>query len=83
MKAGYDVGNSLAGPLVSNLSVRGDHGFSPSHPEMRASFFIAGPEIRNGADLGDVDMRSVAPTIARLIGASLPDTRIPALNVTR
>ena len=82
MKIGYDVGNGLNGPLVRDIAVHGDHGFSPSHPEMRASFFIAGSGIRRGADLGDVDMRSVAPTIARLLGASLPGAAIPALTVS-
>jgi predicted AlkP superfamily pyrophosphatase or phosphodiesterase len=81
MRAGYDVGSRLDGPLVRDIAVHGDHGFSPSHPEMRASLFLAGPGIRGGVDLGDVDMRAIAPTIARLLGASLPATPVSALDV--
>jgi predicted AlkP superfamily phosphohydrolase/phosphomutase len=82
MKSGYDVGNSLEGPLVRDTPVHGDHGFSPSHSEMRASLFLAGAGIRRGADLGDVDMRSIAPTVATLLGASLPGTPVAGLDVT-
>ncbi len=82
MKPGYDVGNGLGGPLVREIAVHGDHGFSPSHPDMRASLFLSGPGIRSGADLGDVDMRAIAPTVATLLGASLPGTPVPALDVS-
>jgi hypothetical protein len=40
---------------------------------MDASFFIAGPGIPAGRDLGRVDMRDVAPTLAGLLGLSLPN----------
>jgi predicted AlkP superfamily pyrophosphatase or phosphodiesterase len=81
MRSGYDVGSSLNGPLVRDIAIHGDHGFSPSHPEMRASLFLAGTTIRRGADLGDVDMRSIAPTIAALLHASLPGAPLPGLDV--
>ena len=41
-------------------------------PEMRASFFIAGPGIAAGKDLGLVDMRQIAPTLAVLLKVQLP-----------
>jgi arylsulfatase A-like enzyme len=36
------------------------------------SFFIAGPRIAAGRDLGHIDMRDVAPTLAGLLGVPLP-----------
>ena len=39
---------------------------------MHAAFFIAGPGIPRGRDLGRVDMRDIAPTVAALLGLPLP-----------
>ena len=39
---------------------------------MDATFLLAGPGIPRGRDLGRVDMRDVAPTLAALLGLSLP-----------
>jgi hypothetical protein len=42
----------------------GTHGYDPqTTPEMRASFFIEGPKIAPGKDMGTVDMRQIAPTL--------------------
>jgi hypothetical protein len=49
---------------------------------MRSSFFLMGKGIAKAKDLGQIDMRAIAPTIARLLGASLPDAEAPALAVT-
>ena len=73
--------SALAGPLVREVSVRGTHGYSPTHPELRAFFLIAGPEIRKGANVGDIDMRSIAPTLAKVLGVSLPAAALPALAI--
>jgi len=39
---------------------------------MNSSFFIAGPGIAAGRDLGQIDMRDIAPTLAALLGVTLP-----------
>jgi len=31
--------------------------------------------------LNQIDMRSIAPTLARVLGAKLPDAEMPALDV--
>ena len=72
MKPGTSVGTELDGPLVRPIKPGGTHGDSPTHPEMLASFFIAGTGIRSGVDLGQIDMRSIAPTLAKLMGTTLP-----------
>jgi predicted AlkP superfamily pyrophosphatase or phosphodiesterase len=72
MKLGYYALSDAASPLVSEVQgTVGSHGFSPEYPEMRAAFFIAGPGIVHGRDLGVIDMRQIAPTVAQLLGVRL------------
>jgi predicted AlkP superfamily pyrophosphatase or phosphodiesterase len=50
---------------------RGEHGFLPEHPEMDAAFFLSGPGVPPGRELGRIDMRDVAPTLAGRLGLRL------------
>lgn len=61
--------------------IGGAHGYAPSNDQLLASFFIAGPKIKRGIDLGEIDMRSIAPTLAKAMGISLPSADLPALPV--
>jgi predicted AlkP superfamily pyrophosphatase or phosphodiesterase len=81
MKSRFVVGGALAGQLVSEISRRGTHGFAPTHPELQASFFLIAPDVRKGYDLGPIDMRSFAPTFAKLLGIEFSSTDLPALPV--
>jgi hypothetical protein len=72
LKPGYRVGGSLEAPLRRDGPARGTHGYPPDVPDMDASFFIAGPGIAAGLDLGRIDMRDIAPTLARRLGIALP-----------
>ena len=47
------------------------HGYSPEREEMDAIFIVAGKGVPK-RELGHIDMRDIAPTLARLMGASLP-----------
>jgi predicted AlkP superfamily pyrophosphatase or phosphodiesterase len=76
MKLGYYALADATSPLSSEVpGTLGSHGFSPEYPEMRAAFFIAGPGIARGRDLGLIDMRQIAPTVAELLGVHLDRTR--------
>jgi predicted AlkP superfamily pyrophosphatase or phosphodiesterase len=80
LRKGYAPGANLSGPLVTAIpGHRGTHGYNPqTTPEMRASFFIEGPSITAAKDLGIVDMRGIAPTIAKMLGLTLPRaTQVP------
>jgi predicted AlkP superfamily pyrophosphatase or phosphodiesterase len=79
MKTNFSV--VATGPLVQAHAPAGTHGYAPSHPELLASFFIAGPNVKSGKDLGEIDMRSVAPTLARALGLKMPSADLPALNI--
>jgi predicted AlkP superfamily pyrophosphatase or phosphodiesterase len=61
------------GPLTQEVyPVTGSHGYSNKDPEMQALFVASGNHIRAGVDLGTITNLRVAPTIAKLLGVSLP-----------
>ena len=72
-KPGYEMGQDPFAPPLSPGSVRGTHGYFPSHSEMRATFILAGPGIPTKGSIGDVDMRDIAPTLAKVLQVNLPD----------
>jgi predicted AlkP superfamily pyrophosphatase or phosphodiesterase len=61
--------------------VGGTHGYAPSNPQLLASFFIAGPKIKAGLSLGEIDMRSIAATLAQAMGIPFKTADLPALPV--
>ena len=76
--AGPFVNGSL--PLAFPAPVKGMHGYFPAAPEMRSTFMIMGQGIPKGRKLGEIDMRAIAPTLAKLMGGTLPDAEKPALS---
>ena len=81
LKPGFQMGFSFSGPLRRETSPAGTHGYLPEHAEMRASFFIAGVGIAHGRNLGVIDMRQIAPTLAGILGLSLPSAEGKPLSV--
>jgi predicted AlkP superfamily pyrophosphatase or phosphodiesterase len=81
MKIGYLTGGGLSGAMVTDSPEKGAHGFMPDFPDMHASFFLMGSGLAHGKDLGTIDMRRIAPTIAGIIGASLPTAKEAPLDV--
>lgn len=82
LKAGYSTGGALSGPLVIDTAGRGTHGYNPlTTPEMRSSFFATGSGVARGKDLGLVDMRQIAPTLAKIMGIALPSAKAVPLPI--
>jgi predicted AlkP superfamily pyrophosphatase or phosphodiesterase len=82
MELGYSIIGDATSALVSEVQgTPGSHGFSPEYPEMRASFFMAGKGIAAHRDLGIIDMRQIAPTVAQLLKVSLPAAALAPLPV--
>jgi len=82
--SGYYASANPAGDLVTEIhGQHGGHRFSPEYPEMRASFFIVGPGIARGRNLGVIDMRQIAPTLAQQMGVRLPSSKASPLRVAR
>lgn len=77
-KIGYEMETRLKGPAVSEPPAnKGMHGYFPDHVEMRATLIIDGAA-RKGP-LGEVDMRDIAPTVAKVLGVPLPSADGKAL----
>jgi predicted AlkP superfamily pyrophosphatase or phosphodiesterase len=84
LKPGYYLGPATSGNLVTVVSTaRGSHGFSPEYPEMRASFFAVGAGIARHRNLGVVDMRQIAPTVAKILKVQMPTAKEKPLHVER
>lgn len=72
-KKGYELRDDTVGDYCrTTLTQKAQHGYSEKFPEMRASYFLAGPGIEKGTIEG-VRLIDVAPTLAALMGAELPD----------
>ena len=69
-----------AAPLVSPSASKGTHGYFPDKPFMRSSFMMMGKNIQKGRNLGEIDMRAIAPTLAKAMGLSLPDAELPPIK---
>ncbi len=82
MTPGFAIGNGRDAVTAKSGS-KGQHGYAPTHPELLASFVLAGPGVTKGGNLGEIDMRSIAPTLAKLLGTSLPSAERPALSITK
>jgi predicted AlkP superfamily pyrophosphatase or phosphodiesterase len=72
LRPGWEMGSSVSGRLVSTRKLGGTHGNLPDLPDLHASFFLVGPGVPAGRALGIVDMRDIAPTLAHLLGLTLP-----------
>ncbi|HEY1533816.1 MAG TPA: hypothetical protein VGF76_07345, partial [Polyangiaceae bacterium] len=75
-KSGYSFSDSLAGDLVitpKTDDIKGTHGYDPNEPGLHASFVAWGDGIRPHGQLGSIDNRDVAPTIAALLGLQMKD----------
>lgn len=72
LKPGFKTGTSLTGTMVQTVKKGGAHGALNDLPELRSSFFVVGPAVAAGKDLGVIDMRSIAPTLAGLVGLQMP-----------
>ncbi|MDE2182493.1 MAG: alkaline phosphatase family protein [Alphaproteobacteria bacterium] len=73
-RAGYYAGASFTGPLVVAGKLKGDHGYFPDDKEMRAAFMIEGPHIKPKV-LGEIDMRDIAPTLAKILDVPFPSAQ--------
>jgi predicted AlkP superfamily pyrophosphatase or phosphodiesterase len=80
-KAGYSFMEGTQGALITNVDpARGGHGYLNTDPDMQALFIASGAHVRRGVQLGAISNLSVAPTIAKLLGVSLPAATQPPLS---
>jgi predicted AlkP superfamily pyrophosphatase or phosphodiesterase len=73
VKEGFSIAGRVTGALVEPHARAGTHGLLAELQEMDSAFFIAGRGVPRGRVLDRIDMRDIAPTVARLAGVSLPE----------
>jgi len=71
-KLDYEMAPDPKAPLLSASHYLGMHGYRADLPEMQSTFLISGAGIPAGHALGQIDMRDIAPTLAKLLGVNLP-----------
>ena len=76
-KPGFEGGRDPAAAATGPSSYKGMHGYLPSDPAMRSSLFAEGPALTRHGDIGEIDMRGIAPSIARILGVALPGAELP------
>jgi predicted AlkP superfamily pyrophosphatase or phosphodiesterase len=81
LKNDYQLGYTFSGPIVTPAPSTGMHGYLPSNPEMRSTFMVMGRGVSHGRNLGVLDMRQIAPTVATLLGTTLPAAEARPINL--
>lgn len=80
LKPGALAGNFAAdAPLAKPSRYKGMHGYFPAMPEMRSTFLVMGKSVAPARNLGEIDMRAIAPTLAKAMGAELPGAEAKAI----
>jgi predicted AlkP superfamily pyrophosphatase or phosphodiesterase len=79
-KPGYSFSGATGGAVTAAVPQQaGSHGYLANDPDLDAIFIASGYGVKAGANLGEVRSVDVAPTIARLLGLSLPNMKGKAL----
>jgi hypothetical protein len=70
---------NLCSMAADGVSYDAADGRLPGQTWDRSSFFLVGPRVSAGRSRGEIDMRQIAPTLARIMGTSLKDAELQAL----
>ncbi|HEX7741442.1 MAG TPA: ectonucleotide pyrophosphatase/phosphodiesterase [Sphingobium sp.] len=68
-----DIFRGADAAIVGPAPVKGMHGYFPGPSNLQSTFMLMGKNVLAGKNLGRIDMRSIAPTLAEVLGVSLPD----------
>jgi predicted AlkP superfamily pyrophosphatase or phosphodiesterase len=71
-EVGYEMGHNVLAPRNAPSRYLGMHGYPAEYPEMRSAFFIRGAGVPKARDLGEIDMKAIAPTLAATLGLNMP-----------
>jgi predicted AlkP superfamily pyrophosphatase or phosphodiesterase len=83
-KAGYSFAGAIGGPVTAAAAqIGGSHGYIASDPDMDGLFIASGYGIAVGTKLERIANVDVAPTIARLLGVSMPSARGTTLPILK
>jgi predicted AlkP superfamily pyrophosphatase or phosphodiesterase len=69
---GYTTGAGTTGEFLVASTRHGDHGYTPDAPAMHTGLIVAGAGIARGMAMPLARQIDIAPTVARLLGLTLP-----------
>ena len=69
---GFEMGQDFDAPQLSPTLTRGAHGYFSDQAQMHSTLILNGQSLWKTGSLGQVDMRDVAPTLAKILGVELP-----------
>jgi predicted AlkP superfamily pyrophosphatase or phosphodiesterase len=75
-KPGWSAAPGFRGDAVKDAPSTGTHGYLPDHPELRSTFMAMGDGVAKGRNLGVIDMRQIAPSVASMLGVKLPAAKL-------
>lgn len=85
LKDGHHMGSDMTGPLLRPYK-GGAHGAFTgleTRTEMHSAFIITGKGIAAGQQLGTIDIRQVAPTLAQYLGVPFSSAQMPPLPLQK
>ena len=79
-KPGWAAANGVHGAAIQDAPSTGTHGYLPDRPELRSALMMQGAGVAKARDLGVIDMRQIAPTVAEMLGVSLPRAKMKPVH---
>jgi len=76
-----DIFRGATAPVSGPAPVKGMHGYFPGPANLQSTFLIMGRGVQPGKKLGQIDMRGIASTLAKIMGFALPDAEVRAIDV--
>lgn len=77
-RPGFEPGHDPRAAKQTPAGYKGMHGYLPTEPAMRSSLFVEGPGLSRHGDLGVIDMRAIAPSVARILRVKFDSADVPA-----
>ncbi len=71
----FMIGSASLGAFVTPATSKGMHGYHPSRPDQLAALLLSGQGISAGSKHDAARLIDVAPTVAHLLGVSMPSAR--------
>jgi len=82
-KPGWAAAGGWRGADRKDTPGIGTHGYLPDHPELRSTFMVMGKDVAAGKDLGLIDMRQIAPTVAQMLQVKLPAAKLASVKYAK
>lgn len=68
---GTSLGNAVSGEAIKK-GRGGAHGYFPDFHEIQTGLVVYGPGIKKGGVITEMNLRDIAPTVAKLLGIAFP-----------